>query len=221
MTESLKFTVVDAFTNKPFGGNPAAVIVLPSDKTYPDSTLQSIALEFNLSETAFISTSSTVSPPGEDAKHVSFGLRWFTPVSEVPLCGHATLASALVLFSDSNLVPSDVDDIQFSTLSGTLFARRVAGSAKVELEFPVGDIVEANQDLTSQVTKAVREAIKIPDAKINFVGVCDVPTYEKMVLVDIDTSLGLASLVVNATTLVSTLLMPLDRRSNNTIIRRI
>ena len=79
----------------------------------------------------------------------------------------------------------------------------------MELEFPVGDIVEANQDLTFQVAKAVRQAIKIPDAKINFVGVCDMPAYEKMVLVDIDTSLGLASLVVNATTLVSTLLMPL------------
>jgi PhzF family phenazine biosynthesis protein len=202
MTESLKFTVVDAFASKPFAGNPAAVIVLPSDKTYADSTLQSIALEFNLSETAFISTSSTVSPHGEDAKHVNFGLRWFTPVSEVPICGHATLASASVLFADSKLVPSNVNEIQFSTMSGTLFARRVAGSARMELEFPVGDIVEANQDLTSQATKAVREAIKIPDAKINFVGVCDVPTYKKMVLVDIDVGLDLASLVVNAATLV-------------------
>lgn len=77
---------VDAFTNRRFGGNPAAVVLL--DRWLLDDTLQAIAQENNLSETAF------VVPDGD-----AFGLRWFTPQVEVDLCGHATLASAHVLLS--------------------------------------------------------------------------------------------------------------------------
>src|SRR5688572_27292600 len=77
---------LDAFTSELFGGNPAAVVVL--DDWLPDPTLQSIGLENNLSETAFIV------PRGE-----TFELRWFTPEVEVDLCGHATLAGAHVLFN--------------------------------------------------------------------------------------------------------------------------
>jgi PhzF family phenazine biosynthesis protein len=76
---------LDAFTSRLFGGNPAAVVVLP--QWLPDETLQTIAQENNLSETAFV-------VPCEDI----FDLRWFTPEIEVDLCGHATLASAYVLF---------------------------------------------------------------------------------------------------------------------------
>ncbi|MGC8490416.1 MAG: PhzF family phenazine biosynthesis protein, partial [Syntrophobacteraceae bacterium] len=76
---------VDAFTSGVFSGNPAAVC--PLDQWLPDSTLQAIAAENNLSETAFV-----VPRDGE------FELRWFTPLVEVALCGHATLAAAFVLF---------------------------------------------------------------------------------------------------------------------------
>ena len=93
MTE-LPFTQVDAFADRPFTGNPAAV--MPLDAWLPDETLQAIALENNLSETAF-----TI--PGE-SEGVDFELRWFTPTTEVVLCGHATLASAHVLIGARDTV---------------------------------------------------------------------------------------------------------------------
>jgi PhzF family phenazine biosynthesis protein len=89
---ALRFVQVDAFADRPFTGNPAAV--MPLDAWLPDDILQAIALENNLSETAF-----TV--PGE-AEGVDYELRWFTPTVEVVLCGHATLASGHVLLGERN-----------------------------------------------------------------------------------------------------------------------
>ena len=85
---------VDAFTDRAFGGNPAAV--MPLDAWLPDATLQSIAMENNLAETAFLVGSGD-----------NYQLRWFTPAVEVDLCGHATLASAHVLF-EQRLVETEV-----------------------------------------------------------------------------------------------------------------
>ena len=93
MTE-LRFVQVDAFADGPFTGNPAAV--MPLDAWLPDETLQAIAAENNLSETAF-----TV--PATDGE-VDYELRWFTPTTEVAMCGHATLASGHVLIGDRDLV---------------------------------------------------------------------------------------------------------------------
>ncbi|MDP6564907.1 MAG: PhzF family phenazine biosynthesis protein [Alphaproteobacteria bacterium] len=99
---------IDAFTSVPFEGNPAAVCPLPA--WLPDRTLQAIALENNLSETAF-----TV-PDGDD-----FHLRWFTPTVEVDLCGHATLATAYLIL---NRLSPDRQAVAFKTLSGTLRVAR-------------------------------------------------------------------------------------------------
>ena len=89
--------LVDAFTSKPFAGNPAAVCLLKDD--IQDDLKQKIAMEMNLSETAFVL-------PLEENKNFQngskFELRWFTPTTEVPLCGHATLASAATLFYTQN-----------------------------------------------------------------------------------------------------------------------
>ena len=93
MTE-LRFVQVDAFADRPFAGNPAAV--MPLDAWLPDDTLQAIALENNLSETAF-----TI--PGKE-EGVDYELRWFTPTTEVVLCGHATLASGHVLLGDRDRI---------------------------------------------------------------------------------------------------------------------
>lgn len=82
----IKLYHVDAFTDRPFSGNPAAVC--PLDSWLPDDVMQAVAFENNLSETAFFV------PHSHD-----FALRWFTPTTEVPLCGHATLASAFVIFT--------------------------------------------------------------------------------------------------------------------------
>ena len=80
---------IDAFTNKLFGGNPAAVV--PLDKWIDDELMQKLGMENNLSETVFFVPSS--SPNGAD-----YDIRWFTPSVEINLCGHATLASAYVIF---------------------------------------------------------------------------------------------------------------------------
>jgi PhzF family phenazine biosynthesis protein len=108
----LKLWQVDAFAGRPFSGNPAAVV--PLDSWLPDETMQAIANENNLSETAYLV------PRGSDR----YDLRWFTPAIEVPLCGHATLASAWVVFSE--LAPS-LDVVRFQTKSGELIVARIAG----------------------------------------------------------------------------------------------
>lgn len=122
----MKLTIyqVDAFAERQFQGNPAAVI--PLEEWLPDDLMQSIALENNLAETAFFVPEET-----------GYSIRWFTPNSEVKLCGHATLASAFVLFEYLGLVQ---DSVSFHSKSGLL---RVAKSGdKLELDFPAQPPVE-------------------------------------------------------------------------------
>lgn len=115
----IPFYQVDAFTGKPFRGNPAAVCIV--DDTVTAELMQQIAAENNLSETAFVYP-----------KNGQFNLRWFTPVVEVPLCGHATLATAHTLFETG--LASAADIITFNTASGVLTARQQDGW--IELNFP-------------------------------------------------------------------------------------
>lgn len=109
---------VDAFASKPFHGNPAGVCPLPN--WLDDATLQNIAAENNLSETAFFV------PRGDD-----YGLRWFTPTVEVDLCGHATLASAFVLYSE---LDARSDAVRFHSQSGVLTVMRQ--NDVLTLDFP-------------------------------------------------------------------------------------
>jgi PhzF family phenazine biosynthesis protein len=111
---------VDSFTSKPFSGNPAAVVVL--EKPGDDRWMQSVALEMNLAETAFL-----VRRGDRD-----FDLRWFTPAVEVDLCGHATLASAHVLWEEGHLEAAT--QARFHTRSGLLTADRRNGA--IVLDFP-------------------------------------------------------------------------------------
>jgi PhzF family phenazine biosynthesis protein len=110
---------VDAFTDRAFAGNPAAVCVLPGPRD--ERWMQDIAREMNLSETAFLH-------PENDG----YRLRWFTPAVEVPLCGHATLASAHVLWQDRHLPENH--QARFYTRSGLLQATRLA--EEIQLDFP-------------------------------------------------------------------------------------
>jgi PhzF family phenazine biosynthesis protein len=116
---SLPLFVVDAFTDKPFAGNPAAVCLL--DRARDDGWLQAVAGEMNLSETAFLL------PEGD-----GYRLRWFTPRVEVDLCGHATLAGAHVLYELGRLAPSQA--ARFHTRSGPLVVTRTL--AGMEMDFP-------------------------------------------------------------------------------------
>src|SRR5256885_4491667 len=115
----LKIVQVDAFADRPFHGNPAAVCVLPAARGEP--WMQDVAREMNLAETAFLH------PENGD-----YRLRWFTPAVEVALCGHATLASAHVLW-DEGYLPAE-RDARFHTQSGMLTARRTGDW--IELDFP-------------------------------------------------------------------------------------
>lgn len=115
----LKYFVVDAFTSVPFAGNPAAVV--PLEAWPADGWLQNLAREMNLSETAFIVPSST-----------GYELRWFTPMVEVDLCGHATLATAKILAHLGQL--PDGGEVSFSTRSGILKTARFG--EELQLNFP-------------------------------------------------------------------------------------
>jgi PhzF family phenazine biosynthesis protein len=129
---------VDAFTDRPFAGNPAAVCLLSSWKE--DGWLQAVAAEMNLSETAFL----VKNPDG-------FDLRWFTPAVEVDLCGHATLASAHILWQQGQAV---TEEIRFSTKSGILKALRRGDD--IELDFPL------KPEEPAQAPPGLLEALGIP-----------------------------------------------------------
>ncbi|KAH8929883.1 Diaminopimelate epimerase-like protein [Atractiella rhizophila] len=128
----LAFQVVDAFTSTPFTGNPASVIVLEHGDL-SDDVKQKIGAEFNLSETAFL-----LPLPGNSPQTPKFQIRWFTPSVEAPLCGHATIASAHVLFSNPVYVSPEAESIEFaSVFSGTLYARRsLPFDGTIVLDFP-------------------------------------------------------------------------------------
>jgi len=116
---SIPVVQVDAFTNRPFAGNPAAVCVLPGPAN--EQWMARVAEEMNLSETAFLYD--------QDG---GYNLRWFTPTVEVELCGHATLAAAHVLWESGYLVPQE--QARFHTLSGLLTAERRVDW--IEMDFP-------------------------------------------------------------------------------------
>lgn len=116
---SLRITQVDSFTNRPFAGNPAGVCILP--KAADEAWMLDVAREMNLAETAFLVR-----------QRDGYDLRWFTPSVEVDLCGHATLASAHVLWEDGHLEPGA--QARFHTKSGLLTADK--RDSWIELDFP-------------------------------------------------------------------------------------
>ncbi|MDQ2754008.1 MAG: PhzF family phenazine biosynthesis protein [Actinomycetota bacterium] len=151
---------VDAFTDRAFAGNPAAVVLLEAPA--PDVWLAAVGAEMNLPETAFCW-------PTEDA---TWGLRWFSPTTEVPLCGHATLAAAHVLWSSGRT--EDDTTIQFDTMSGALYVRHRDGL--VELDLPASP---AHQVDEATAAKGRRAAGAPADSAAPVRG------YERKLLVDL------------------------------------
>lgn len=135
---------VDAFADTPFFGNPAGVCILPDPRD--DAWMQNVAREMNLSETAFL-----------QRRQDGFGLRWFTPLVEVDLCGHATLASAHILWEQGVLKPGE--SARFHTHSGILTAKRQ--DEWIELNFPA--LPDRRTDVPRGLTKAL-------GTKPNYVG---------------------------------------------------
>ncbi|GMI76080.1 hypothetical protein like AT1G03210 [Hibiscus trionum] len=165
----VKYYVVDAFTESAFKGNPAAVCLLEEERD--ELWLQAVAAEFNLSETAYLTRTD-----GSDSQTPRFRLRWFTPVTEVMLCGHATLASAHTLFT-TGLVNSGI--IEFETLSGILTAKKTPefkaptdassrieepqNGFSVELDFPILPCAELDSTEASVSIPAISKALNGAD----------------------------------------------------------
>jgi PhzF family phenazine biosynthesis protein len=128
---------VDAFSEKPFTGNPAAVCLLEEEKD--DNWLLDMAAEMNLSETAYLWKLEN-----------GYRLRWFTPTTEVDLCGHATLAAAHILWETGRL--DSEEWVEFSTLSGILTAKQKEGW--IELDFPAE--IEEFAEIPSELEQALK-----------------------------------------------------------------
>lgn len=133
----MKQYIVDAFTEAPFTGNPAAVCVM--DHWPQQKAMMKLAMENNLSETAFVVKEGS-----------RYRLRWFTPVTEVELCGHATLASAYVILTQYE---PDRDEVQFETISGLLTVKRQ--NDQYAMDFPTSPLKDI------PVTDAMEEAFGI------------------------------------------------------------
>jgi PhzF family phenazine biosynthesis protein len=144
---SIRITTADAFTSAPFTGNPAAVCLLPAPRE--EAWLRAVAREMNLAETAFLLRCGH-----------EFGLRWFTPAVEVDLCGHATLASAHVLWEEGHLDPAA--EARFHTRSGLLTAGR--DGDWITLDFPTTPPTpcEPPPELDRTLGASVRLTLKTP-----------------------------------------------------------
>ncbi|XP_053720343.1 phenazine biosynthesis-like domain-containing protein 1 isoform X2 [Synchiropus splendidus] len=148
---------VDAFTNLPFKGNPAAICPLLHELN--DELYQKIATEMNLSETAFITRIN----PSDDFMNASrFRLRWFTPTNEVNLCGHATLAAAAVLFQHKKNVNSR---LVFETKSGDLSVRQL--DENFVMDFPLNTPTKQDPNNFRDVIKAAVGDHLVQDVYLN------------------------------------------------------
>ncbi len=143
---------IDAFTDKVFSGNPAAVC--PLNEWLPDSTLQAIAQENNLSETAFY-------VPAENGFHI----RWFTPVAEVDLCGHATLATAFVIH---NIIGYKNDIVRFNSGSGDLFVKKTGDSLSMDFPSQPGSSCPIPPALVEGLVKTPSEVLASEDFLVVF-----------------------------------------------------
>lgn len=145
---------IDSFTQEMFKGNPAGVCLLETELS--SDKMQSIASEMNLSETAFVQKN--------DSK---YSLRWFTPAQEVPLCGHATLASAFVLFNEG--IHPKIEPIIFETLSGDLIVHYQEGGLLL-MDFPLKVPVPYKGEDLDKISEAfgnsVQEVLEVPDELI-------------------------------------------------------
>lgn len=164
---------IDAFANQPFEGNPAAVC--PLDKWLPDDVMQSIAEENNLAETAFFVE-----------KDKGFHIRWFTPVAEVDLCGHATLASAYVIYKH---LGHQEKEISFESKSGTLLA--TSNRDVLTLDFPSQhpEPCDCPQELVEALGKKPLFCMKSMDYIAVFENEADVislqPEWERLLRLDL------------------------------------
>jgi PhzF family phenazine biosynthesis protein len=163
---------IDAFTTKVFAGNPAAVV--PLGAWLPDETMLAIAAENNLAETAFF-------VPGENG----FDLKWFTPTIEMDLCGHATLATAHLIF---DVLGTDQTTLRFQTRSGELTVEKVNGRYVLDFPSRPGVPAEAPPGLIEAVGLEPNEVLKSRDYMLVYESEADIrairPNFEALARID-------------------------------------
>lgn len=162
--------IVDAFTDDQLAGNAAAVVIMPEKKDV--KWMQAVAAEFQQAETAFLHQAEAGS---------SWELRWFTPTTEVDLCGHATLASAHVIWQ---YLGASTDTLAFATKSGTLYADRretASGTQQIALNFPIGSLAPLTLDravVESLALQPVAGLLAGPDLLLVLPNPSDVRDYQ-------------------------------------------
>ncbi len=166
----MEFTLyqIDAFASEVFTGNPAAVV--PLKEWLPDDVMQKIALENNLAETAFF-------VPKENGPEGHYDLRWFTPGAEVDLCGHATLASAHVLYE---FLGEGAEALSFHTRSGELIVRQ-AEDGRLQMDFPAlaSEELLNNQAVLDTFSAAIKQPIEKAYTSLEYL-LCVLSTEEQV-----------------------------------------
>ena len=204
-SQTLRFSIENAFTDRLGGGNPATIVHLPSLTALPDETLQTIAANFNQPITVFItrlaSDENTVDPSESYTTTTSrFGIRWFTTELEVPLCGHGTLAAAATVFRGAYGGTEGLSAIRFEATSGRfLIARKVEEDRiEIDLDSETSEALSTEEDvkLRGILTKALGKNVPV---KYTGRGAGHLDMYA---LVEVDT-LDLKNLKVNTDALVS------------------
>lgn len=146
----LQFYIANAFSTDPYGGNPAVVIPV---KEFPeDAVMQNIAKNFNQPMVAFLRAT------GNDSEVANFEVRWFTPVHESKLCGHATIASSHLLFSTPPLVPSGVRVLNYRTASGHILTARKDGDW-IQITMPTGTVKIPSPEEFERIAAVIRQAL--------------------------------------------------------------
>ena len=193
---SLQYFIVNAFTGSPFGGNPAAVVFV-EDLLDPD-VMQKISANFNQPMTAFLRLRKN-SVSESAGTSLAYDVRWFTSTVEVP-CGHATLASAGLLFAEPDLLPETVTSISFCGRSGvTLVARKEGEWISISLSSTA--VSPLPEDLADRAQAVIGKAVG-EDIPLRFVGNGGAG-FAQYLLAEIDPSVNLAALQVNPNELVS------------------
>lgn len=177
--ELADFYFVNAFTTSTYGGNPAAVIIPHSEgPVWDDDLCRSIAANLNqpMHSFAFLA-SEVVTGVQKWGERALFRLRWFTPTGvEVPFCGHATLATAAVIFKECpHLVPEESQTIVFETMHCNFYARQVesatkGGPPRIQIELPAFDVALVDDEEFDLVSKVVAKAFG-RKVQINFIGI--------------------------------------------------
>lgn len=208
-SQPIDFALINAFSRAPFGGNPAAVVFLDAPRT--EAELMQLTRVFNQPVAAFIFPPTgkpypTGSEEGEDASAVAtFGLRWFSPLIEVPLCGHGTVAAASALFARPGLVAETVRELRFEIKHG-FFAARRAPEGRIEIELPAFDVALVSDAEFARVKKAVCTAFGREEVAVKYIGKASSGDASKdYVLIEVDEKEDLGGTVVDAAAFVSTL----------------